>query len=134
MSMGSAMKSMGRSARYKAESMTHDMKDRAIEKRLDRAQSESEHLRFENDLLRDEVAETRSEHQRILDILEARLMEPGTDDGKRSHKGRWFLFLVAAGGGAYYWFKQRTGSSSEDEWDGRMNDVPTVTQTGTSAV
>ena len=133
MSMGSAMKTVGRSARYKAGAMTHDMKDRALEKRLDRAQTESEHLKFENDLLRDEVVETRSEHQRILDILESRLAEPSGGDSKRSHKGRWLLFLMAAGGGAYYWFKQRTGGT-QDTWNDHMNDVPTVSQTGTTAI
>lgn len=134
MSMGSAMKSMGRTARFKAEAVTHDMKDRALEKRLDRAETESERLKFENDLLRDEVAETRSEHKRILDLLEARLTDPMEGDvegeGKRSHKGRWFLFLAALGGGVYYWFKQRR-DGMQDEWGDDLG-VPAVTETGTA--
>jgi hypothetical protein len=133
MSVGSAMRTMGRSAREKAETMSQDMKERTLEKRLDRAESESERLRFENDLLRDEVTETRSEHRRILDLLESRLDEMTTDvetNGKRSHKGRWLLFLMALGGGAYYWFKQRSGN----EWVGGMNDVPTVTESGTTVL
>ena len=135
MSVGSAMRTAGRSAREKAETMTHDMKERALEKRLDRAESEGERLRFENDLLRDEVTETRTEHRRILDLLESRLddmtkMDDETN-GKTSHKGRWLLFLMAVGGGAYYWFTRQRG---EQEWAGGMNDVPTVTESGTTAL
>ena len=133
MSVGSTMKWMGRSARDKAEAMSHDMKDRALEKRLDRAQSETEHLRFENDLLRDEVSETRNEHHRILDLLESRLADTTdteTEDGKKSHKFRWLVFLSAIGGGIYYWMKQRTGGS-DDEWTSQMSDLPSVSQTGT---
>ena len=135
MSVGSAMRTAGRSAREKAETMTHDMKERALEKRLDRAESEGERLRFENDLLRDEVTETRTEHRRILDLLESRLddmtkMDAETD-GKTSHKGRWLVFLMAVGGGAYYWFTRQRGGQ---EWAGGMNDVPTVTESGTTAL
>jgi hypothetical protein len=134
MNVGSTMKWVGRSARDKAETMSHDMKDRALEKRLDRAQSETEHLRFENDLLRDEVSETRSEHHRILDLLESRLADPTEgerdDDGKKSHKFRWLVFLSAIGGGIYYWMKQRTGGG-DDEWTNQMSDLPSVSQTGT---
>jgi hypothetical protein len=133
MNVGSTMKWMGRSARDKAEAMSHDMKDRALEKRLDRAQSETEHLRFENDLLRDEVSETRSEHRRILDLLESRLADTSdgeTEDGKKSHKFRWLVFLSAIGGGIYYWMKQRAGGS-DDEWTSQMSDLPSVSQTGT---
>jgi hypothetical protein len=135
MSVSSTMKWMGRSARDKAEAMSHEVKDRALEKRLDRAQSESDRLRFENDLLRDEVSETRSEHRRILDLLESRLAEPVEveveNGGKKSHWFRRLVFLSAIGGGIYYWIKQRMGGDSSDDWD-RMNDMPSVTQTGTT--
>jgi hypothetical protein len=138
MSVGSTMKSMGRSAREKAETMSHDMKDRALEKRLDRATEESERLRFENDLLRDEVSETRNEHRRILDLLESRLSEPTeveVETGKKSHWFRRLLFLGALGGGAYYWFKQRMGGgSSDDEWTSQMSDLPTVSESGTTTL
>ena len=135
MTVGSTMKWMGRSAREKAESMSHDMKDRALEKRLDRAQTESERLQFENDLLRDEVAETRNEHRRILDLIESRLAEPTEVEVETKKKSHWFrrlLFLGALGGGAYYWVKQRMGGGSDDEWTNQMSDLPSVTQTGTS--
>jgi hypothetical protein len=139
MSVGSTMKLMGRSAREKAETMSHDMKDRALEKRLDRATEESERLRFENDLLRDEVSETRNEHRRILDLLESRLSEPTeveVETGKKkSHWFRRLLFLGALGGGAYYWFKQRMGGgSSDDEWTSQMSDLPTVSESGTTTL
>jgi len=135
MTVSGTMKWMGRSARDKAESMSHDMKDRALEKRLDRAQTESERLQFENDLLRDEVTETRNEHRRILDLIESRLAEPTeveVDTKKKSHWFRRLLFLGALGGGAYYWFKQRMGGGSDDEWTNQMSDLPSVSQTGTS--
>jgi hypothetical protein len=98
MTMTNAMKGYGRAARFKAEAVSHQMKDRVLEKRLDRANSEADRLRFENEMLRDEVEGARSEHRRILDMLEERLPENGEG---RSHKGRWMLFLVALGGGAY---------------------------------
>jgi hypothetical protein len=99
---------MGRSARNRAEVVGHQMKDRALEKRLERASDEADRLRFENDLLRDEVTENRSEHSRILELLEKRLSAPQeieVEVEKKSHKGRWLLFLMALGGGAYAWMK-----------------------------
>ena len=134
MNVGTTM----RMAKHRAENVAHDMKDRAAERRLDRAHAESERLRNENDLLRDEVTETRAEHHRILDLLEARFAELSDDieetgDGggkKRSHKGRWFLFLLAAGGAGYYWFKQRSGDT--DEWGMETAGGPPVTQSSTT--
>ena len=135
MSVGSTMKWMGRSAKERAENVAHDMKDRAVERRLDRAHAESERLRTENDLLRDEVTETRTEHRRILDLLEERFAELSeevdeVDGKKKSHKFRWFLFLVAAGGAAYYWFTQRGGVT--DEWGVETSGGPAVTQSSTT--
>jgi hypothetical protein len=136
MSVGSTMKWMGRSARDKAESMAHEVKDRATERRLERATSETERLRHENDLLRDEVSESRAEHRRILDLIEERFSEmtaeEDSDGKKRSHKGRWFLFLVAAGGGIYYWFRQRSAPTGDDEWTSNLADMPAVTESGTT--
>ena len=135
MSVSTTMKSMGKTARDKVESTAHEVKDRSIERRLDRSQAETDRLRHENDLLRDEVTESRSEHRRILELIEERFAElsddveeAGETKTKKSHKFRWFLFLLAIGGGVYYWFKQRTGG--DDEWDSQM--PPAVTQTGTS--
>lgn len=104
MSMSSTMRGYGQAARFRAESMGHRAKDRMLEKRLDRAHHESDRLRFENEMLRDEVGEARSEHRRILDLLEERLQEPS--NGHRSHKGRWMIVLLALGGGAYALIRQ----------------------------
>jgi len=136
MSVGTTMRWMGRSARNRAEVVGHQMKDRALEKRLERATDEADRLRFENDLLRDEVTENRSEHGRILELLEKRLSVPQEIEveveKKKSHKGRWLLFLMALGGGAYAWMKNRAnGTASTDEWSGHMTDAPTTTQSGT---
>ncbi|MGH2590809.1 MAG: hypothetical protein ACRDGW_08430 [Actinomycetota bacterium] len=133
MSVSTTMKWMGRSARNKAEAVGHQMKDRALEKRLERASEEADRLRFENDLLRDEVSETRSEHHRILDLIESRMAEPAEEkNGKKSHKGRWLLFLVTLGGGAYAWMRMRSNGHGADEWSGPMSDSPTVTGATTS--
>ena len=136
MSVGNTVRWVGKSARDKAESMAHDVKDRALERRLDRATVETDRLRTENDLLRDEVTESRAEHRRILDLIEERFNEMSAEDEttgkKRSHKGRWFLFLIAVGGGVYYWFRQRSAGSSGDEWTSNLSDMPAVTETGTT--
>jgi hypothetical protein len=138
MSVSNTMRWMGRSARNRAEVVGHQMKDRALEKRLDRASDEADRLRFENGLLRDEVSENRTEHSRILDLLEKRLSDPTeieVEVEKKSHKGRWLLFLMALGGGAYAWMKNRgNGTGSTDEWAGHLNEAPTTTQGGTSTL
>ena len=135
MSVGTTVKMVGTGAKLRAENMAHEMKDRAAERRLDRAHAEAERLRNENELLRDEVSETRAEHHRILDLLEERFADLTTEvedsNGKKSHKGRWFLFLAAIGGGIYYWFQQQRGGTS-DEWSTPMTDSPTVTQSSTT--
>jgi hypothetical protein len=107
MTVSSTMKDYGRAARFKAGSMSRQMKERALEKRLDRASNEADRLRFENEMLRDEVDEARTEHRRILDLLDERLPEHLEDDEGRSHKGRWFLFLLAIGGGIYAFVRSR---------------------------
>ena len=119
MGMSSTIKGYGQAARFRAESMGHRTKDRMLEKRLDRANHESDRLRFENEMLRDEVVEARSEHRRILDLLEERL--PDDSNGHRSHKGRWLVFLLALGGGAYALFRQFRPASNE--WTGTMGDA-----------
>jgi hypothetical protein len=138
MSVSNTMRWMGRSARNRAEVVGHQMKDRALEKRLERASDEADRLRFENELLRDEVSENRTEHGRILDLLEKRLSEPAeieVEVEKKSHKGRWLLFLMALGGGAYAWMKNRgNGTGGTDEWAGHLSDAPSTTQSGTSTL
>ena len=100
MDMTGTIRGYGQAARLRAESVGHRAKDRMLEKRLDRVNNESDRLRFENELLRDEVVEARSEHRRILDLLEARLPDEASN-GHRSHTRRWVVFLLAVGGGAY---------------------------------
>ena len=104
MGMTGTMKGYGTAARFRAEAVSHRMKDRVLEKRLDRTAHEAERLRLENQLLRDEVEDSRTEHHRILDLLEERISENGNGNGDgngRSHKGRWMLILLALGGGAF---------------------------------
>lgn len=103
MGMTGTMRGYGSAARFKAEAAGHRMKDRMVEKRLDRSSLEAERLRLENQLLRDEVEESRTEHHRILDLLEERMQrdDEHEDARERSHKGRWMLFLLALGGGVY---------------------------------
>jgi len=104
MGMTGTMKGYGSAARFRAEAVSHRMKDRVLEKRLDRTAHEAERLRLENQLLRDEVEDSRTEHHRILDLLEERISENGEAGGNgngRSHKGRWMLILLALGGGAF---------------------------------
>jgi hypothetical protein len=138
MSVGTTMRWMGRNAKNRAEVVGHQMKDRALEKRLERASDEADRLRFENELLRDEVTENRSEHSRILELLEKRMSAPQeieVEVEKKSHKGRWLLFLMALGGGAYAWMKNRSnGTDASDEWAGHLSDTPTTTQSGTSTL
>jgi hypothetical protein len=121
MGMTGTMKGYGTAARFRAEAVSHRMKDRVLEKRLDRTAHEAERLRLENQLLRDEVEDARTEHHRILDLLEERISENGNGNG-RSHKGRWMLILLALGGGAFAIVRRMrdngtewsTGSSSTD--------------------
>jgi hypothetical protein len=143
MTVGNTMKWMGRSARNRAESVGHQMKDRALEKRLGRASDEAERLRLENDLLRDEVEETRSEHRRIFDLLEDRLskapeVEVEVETEKKSHKGRWLL-LIATLGGVWAWRRMRSDGTGTDEWSGPQGETPGLshggmTQTGTGTI
>lgn len=131
MAVTQTMKWMGRSARNKAEAMSHSVRDRALEKRLERTTDEADRLRLENDLLRDEVSQARTEHGRILDLLESRMNEPEPrqEDGKRSHRGRWLVVLMAIGGGAYAWMMRRRGADGDGEWAGEA--APTRTDVTT---
>jgi hypothetical protein len=130
------MRWMGRSARNRAQWMGHSMKDRVLERRLERASDESDRLRMENDMLRDEVQQTRSEHERILDLLESRLSAPQEVEvdveQRKSHKGRWLLFLTAIGGGAYAWMRMR-GQNGHNEWQ-EMTEGQAATQTGSAGI
>jgi hypothetical protein len=118
MGMTGTMRGYGSTARFKAEAAGHRMKDRMLEKRMERSSQEAERLRLENQLLRDEVEESRTEHHRILDLLEERMEHE--DEKERSHVGRWMLFLLALGGGVYALVR-------------RMRDDGTTWDTGSSA-
>lgn len=117
MMLRDAMRKVGHGAKSTAGSVRHSVHDRAQERRLERTAEEAMRLRSENDLLRTEVNEARAEHHRILDLLESRLAEPSEveEEGrKRSHRGRWILFLAAIGGGAYALIRRR--SDGHEEW------------------
>ncbi|MGH2634655.1 MAG: hypothetical protein ACRDHU_00665 [Actinomycetota bacterium] len=133
MSATDTMRWMGRSARGRAHAVGHSMKDRVLEKRLERTTDEADRLRLENDMLRDEVAETRTEHQRILDVLETRLSEAESGT-KKTHRGRWVLFLMALGGGAYAIIRTRTAGNGHGEWEADDRTGPAVTQTSTATI
>jgi predicted RNase H-like nuclease (RuvC/YqgF family) len=129
MSVGSTVKWMGRSARDRAEVVGHQLKDRALEKRLERAHEEAERLRRENDMLRDEVEGSRTEHKKIYDLLDRRLEAlEDVEVKKKSHKGRWLLFLMTLGGGAYALIRMRSNGHSASEWSGTTA-YPTATET-----
>jgi hypothetical protein len=131
MSVGTTMKWVGRSARDRAELVGHQLKDRALEKRLERTHDEAERLRRENDMLRDEVSESRTEHKKLFDLLDRRLDVLEDVEEKKSHKGRWLLFLITLGGGAYAWMRMRANGSSAGEWSGTTT-YPTATETSAS--
>ena len=116
MGMTGTMKGYGTAARFRAEAVSHRMKDRVLEKRLDRTAHEAERLRLENQLLREEVEDSRTEHHRILDLLEERISENGNGNGNgngKSHKGRWMLILLALGGGAFAIVRRMRDSGTE---------------------
>jgi hypothetical protein len=117
MGMSNTMKWMGRSARNRAEVMSHQMQDRALRMRLDKAADENDRLRTENASLRDAIDESRGEHARILDLLTSHRDETEEDGGSR--KGRWFLFLMLLAGGAWAWMKSREGMGDMGAWGGR---------------
>ena len=140
MSVTDTMRWMGRSARNRAEVMSHQVKDRALQLRLERAAEENDRLRTENETLRDSVEESRADHRRILDMLESRLVavSAGDDDvdvhvEKKSHRGRRLLFLIMLGGAAWAWIRSKAGrDSTEDIWGERPGSTTGTGMTGSS--
>jgi hypothetical protein len=138
MSMTSTMKWMGRSARNRAEAVGHQMKDRALQMRLERAAEENERLRAENETLRDSVEESRTDHRRILEMLEARLAPLLSSEDvevekveKKSHRGRRFMFLLMLAGAGWAWMRSKTGGRPVDDvWAERPD---TAGSTGTTS-
>lgn len=114
MNVRTPMRWVGSSVRSRAEAVGREMKDKALERRVDRLSDENEQLKTENRVLRDEVKESRSDVQRILDMLEKHTEE----DAETSHKGAWFLFLIILAGAAYAATKLMGGDSMAS-WSGR---------------
>ena len=122
MALSDTMKWMGRSARNRAEAVSHQMKDRALTMRLDKTAEENDRLRTENRSLRDAVEESHAAHDRILSLLEAHRDETEADVElveKKSHRGRWFMFLMLVAGGAWAWMKKQDQGSDMMDWGGR---------------
>jgi predicted RNase H-like nuclease (RuvC/YqgF family) len=121
MALTDTMRWMGRSARNRAEAMSHEVKDRVLETRLDKTSEENERLRTENRSLKDAVEESHAAHERILSLLEQHRDETEVDldvEQKKSHKGRWFMFLMLLAGGAWAWMRNQPGLDRTD-WGGR---------------
>jgi hypothetical protein len=121
MALSDTVRWMGRSARNRAEAVGHDMKDRALTMRLDRAAAENERLKTENRSMKDAIEESQAAHERILSLLEEHRDETETvvTDGDRSHTGRWFLFLMLLAGGAWAWMRNRDQGIGAMQWGGR---------------
>jgi hypothetical protein len=98
------------------ERMRTGARQRMMEMKADRAESQNEQLKAENRVLRDEVEENRSERQRVLDLLERAefaVEEP------RKRRFRLFRLLLAAG--AIYAVGTRTGAFQRIK--GKMNEM-----------
>jgi hypothetical protein len=133
MALTDTMKWMGRSARNRADAVRHEMKDRALTMRLDKAAEENDRLRTENETLKDAVDESHAAHERILSLLEQHRDETEVDlavDEKKSHKGRWFMFLMLLAGGAWAWTKSKGQGMDSMDWGGRPTSGETLGGTG----
>jgi len=87
------------------ERMRTGARQRMTEMKADRAESQNDQLKAENRVLRDELEETRSERQRVLDLLEKAQF---TMDEPKKRRFRVFRLLLAAG--AIYALGTRTGA------------------------
>jgi hypothetical protein len=132
MALSETMRWMGRNARNRAEVMSHQMKDRALTMRLDKAAEENDRLRTENRTLKDAVEESHVDHERILSLLERHRDETELDTDERSHKGRWFMFLMLLAGGAWAWMRSREGTDRMG-WAGRPATGDPMGGTGVSS-
>ena len=98
-----------------AESVT-GAKDSALQRmsemKLDRTARENNDLKTENRLLRDELAENRSERKHVLDLLDKAQISVSEPS-----KGRFpFLRILALGGGAYAVLTKTGGMEKVREW------------------
>jgi len=98
------------------ERMRSGARQRMTEMKADRAESQNEQLKAENRVLRDELAETRSERQRVLDLLERAQFTV-----EEPKKRRFRLFRLLAAAGAIYAIGTSTGAF--DRLKERMNQM-----------
>ena len=98
------------------ERMRTGARQRMTEMKADRAESQNDQLKAENRVLRDELEETRSERQRVLDLLEKAQF---TMEEPKKRRFRVFRLLLAAG--AIYAVGTRTGAFQRiKEWMNQM--------------
>lgn len=107
----------------RVERMRTGARQRMMEAKADRAESQNEQLKAENRVLRDELEDTRSERQRVMDLLEKAAF---TVEEPRKRRFRLFRLLLAAG--AIYAVGTRTGTFQRvkgwmNEMRGQMNEM-----------
>ena len=98
-------------------------RQRMMEMKTDRAESQNDQLKAENRVLRDELAENRSERQRVLDLLDKAQF---TMEEPKKRRFRVFRLLLAAG--AIYAVGTRTRAFDRvkgwiNEMRGQMDEV-----------
>jgi hypothetical protein len=98
--MANGAKVLSRTASMRAQGVRHGLKDRILERRLDRAHQETDRLEHENSMLRDQIEESHQEHERIIDLIDERLTR------SKGKGGRVFLMLLLAIGG-FVWMRMR---------------------------
>jgi hypothetical protein len=123
MALTETVRWMGRSARDRAEVMSHQMKDRALTMRLEKTTEENERLRTENRSLREAMEDSQAAHERILSLLEEHRDETELVEDGGSHRGRWFMVLMLLAGGAWAWMKRRDQGMDSMDWGGRPSDT-----------
>src|SRR6266511_4141553 len=105
------------------ERMRTGARQRMMEMKAERAESQNEQLKAENRVLRDELEENRSERQRVLDLLEKAEF---TVEEPRKRRFRLFRLLLAAG--AIYAVGTKTGAFQRvkgwmNEMRGQMDEM-----------
>jgi hypothetical protein len=98
-------------------------RQRMMEMKADRAESENKQLKAENRVLRDELAENRSERQRVLDLLDKAQF---TVEEPKKRRFRVLRLLAAAG--VIYAIGSRTGAFDrlrgwKDQMRGQMDEM-----------
>jgi glutathione S-transferase len=77
--------------------LTESVKNRRIEDRNDRMERDIEHLRVENQALKEEIDRDRDRLSKVLGSLESTTAKAG----RKPHRVRRLFTLAAAAGGAY---------------------------------